>query len=116
MSFDPNSLLIFHLFGGFVVLLLWAALVGEAVVGRHPRWVRRAIVPMSVLGLVHPAAAIAAVDLARLGRSNGTDREDGDDRPPAPPFATPTWLLATSTAVAAISVVATTSVWLAAVA
>lgn len=77
LSFDANLLLVFHLFGGLVILFLWAGLLGEALIGRRPALAGKAIGPLTVLGLVHPAAALAAVDLARLGRP---------DEELAPPF------------------------------
>lgn len=67
MHIDKNDLLLLWLGGGFVVALAWAALVGHALMGRRPAAIRPGIAVLATIGLVHPAAAVAAADLVRLG-------------------------------------------------
>lgn len=69
MPFDRSALLLAWFAGGFILFLLWAALVGQALLGTRRAAVRPAIGVLLLLGLVHPVAAISAADLARLARS-----------------------------------------------
>lgn len=68
MNLDRNDLVLLWLGGGFVVVLAWAGLLGHALMGRRPTAIRPAIAVLAAIGLVHPAAALAAADLVRLDR------------------------------------------------
>lgn len=72
MQLDPTNLFLVWLGGGFVIALAWAALVGQALMGRRPAAVRPAIGALAVVGVLHPAAAVGAIDLVRLGRTLAT--------------------------------------------
>jgi hypothetical protein len=66
---DPTTLFLVWFGGGFVVFLVWAALVGQALMGERPEAVRPAVGVLALIGIVHPAAALGAVDLVRLSRT-----------------------------------------------
>ena len=50
MTIDPTTLFLFWFGGGFVLFLLWSALVGEALMGARPHLVRPAIGLLALLG------------------------------------------------------------------
>jgi hypothetical protein len=110
---DPTTLLLFWFGGGCVIFLVWAAFLGEALMGAHPRSVRPAIGVLALLGLVHPAAGASAVDLVRLTRTLAEPPTDdpassGDPRARqarAVAVALPRWAIVTVHASAAIGVV-----------
>lgn len=52
--------------GGMLIFFAWASVLGEAVIGSRHRAVRAALSALTVLGVIHPVAAFASVDLARL--------------------------------------------------
>lgn len=111
MDIDPTTLFLYWFGGGFVVFLAWAALVGEALMGAHPGAVRPAIAVLAVVGLVHPAAAVGAIDLVRLARSSAhpvaDDIDDSVLRDRARALALPDWtMLAVGVAAALSAVVA----------
>lgn len=76
MHIDPTTLFLVWFAGGFVIFLAWAALVGQALMGDRPEAVRPAIGVLAAVGIVHPAAAVSAVDLTRLGRQLGEPTSD----------------------------------------
>lgn len=76
MQLDPTNLFLLWFGGGSVIFLVWAALVGEALMGDRPRAVRPAIGVLAAIGIFHPAAAASAIDLARLGRQLGEPATD----------------------------------------
>ena len=68
------NLVIFYLGGSFIIVLIWAGAVGEILVsevslGGKRSGLRWLIGLLALVGLVHPAAALAAWDLIRLGRT-----------------------------------------------
>lgn len=81
MQLDPTNLFLIWLGGGFVIMLAWAALVGQALMGGRPAAVRPAIGALAVIGVFHPVAAISAVDLVRLGRTMATSPTDDPSAP-----------------------------------
>jgi len=83
VQLDPTTLFLYWFGGGFVLLLAWAALVGQALMGDRPGAVRPAVGLLAALGVLHPVAALSAVDLVRLGRSLATTPGDA--------LAFPTW-------------------------
>ncbi|MGN6696485.1 MAG: hypothetical protein ACTHN0_20060 [Aquihabitans sp.] len=72
MDIDPTALFLVWFGGGCVVFLIWAALVGQALMGVRLGAVRPAIGLLAVVGVLHPAAAVSAIDLARLTRTLAT--------------------------------------------
>lgn len=74
-SADLN-LAIFYLGFTLVLVLAWAAVMSDLIEGEPPRWTYRATAALRVLGLFHPAAAIAAWDL-RHQLAIRTDPEAG---------------------------------------
>ena len=76
MHIDPTTLFLVWFGGGFIIFLAWAALVGQALMGDRPQAVRPAVGVLAVIGVVHPAAAISAIDLVRLGRTLNAPSDD----------------------------------------
>ena len=113
MDIDPTTLLLIWFGGGCVVFLVWAALVGQVLMGKRLGAVRPAIGALAVLGVFHPAAAVSAIDLARLTRTvaqppdhNPTVPLDDDARRRrAEALALPSWAHAAVYAAAALSAV-----------
>lgn len=113
MDIDPTTLFLIWFGGGFVVFLIWSALVGEALMGTRPGAVRPAIGLLAVVGVVHPAAAVSAVDLVRLTRTLATAPTDAPTLPldeegraaRAHALALPAWALPATYATAAASIV-----------
>jgi len=113
MDIDPTTLFLVWFGGGFVVFLAWAGLVGQALMGERLGAVRPAIGVLAVVGVLHPAAAVGAIDLARLTRtlaSAPTDAPvlplDADRRRArAQALALPGWALPAIYACAGLSVV-----------
>jgi hypothetical protein len=81
VQLDPTTLLILWFGGGFVIVLIWAALIGEALMGNRPAAVRVAMGALAVIGVFHPMAAIGAVDLVRFARTMGTPPTDAPSSP-----------------------------------
>lgn len=111
MDIDPTTLFLLWFGGGFVIFLAWAALVGQALMGARPGVVRPSIAVLAVLGLVHPAAALSAIDLTRLARACtrpvAADLDDPVGRERARALALPGWaMIAVGTAGALSAVVA----------
>ncbi len=111
MDIDPTTLFLLWFGGGFIIFLAWAALVGQALIGARPGVVRPSIAVLAVLGLLHPAAAVSAIDLTRLARTcSRTVADDIDDaavRARARALAVPEWaMIAVCTAGAISAVVA----------
>ena len=100
MPFDRSALLLAWFAGGFILFLLWAALVGQSLLGERRGAVRPAIGVLLLLGLVHPAAAISAADLARLART--IDHPD---------LHLPAWLPSLAVALAGLSTVVALVAW-----
>lgn len=75
MHIDSTTLFLIWFGGGFVIFLAWAALVGHALMGDRPAAVRPAIGLLAAIGVFHPAAAVSAIDLTRLGRQLADDGE-----------------------------------------
>jgi hypothetical protein len=68
------NLLLYYLGFGFVLLLAWAAVLYDAVRREPQPSTTLAVRALRVLGIVHPAAAIAAWDLRReLARDGAAD-------------------------------------------
>ena len=67
--YSVTNLLIFYLGGGFVIMLAWAGVLGEILLGASRSAVRWSVGILAILGAVHPAAAVASWDLVRLGQS-----------------------------------------------
>lgn len=113
MDIDPTTLFLVWFGGGCVVFLIWAGLVGQALMGERPGAVRPAIGALAVVGVLHPAAAISAVDLARLTRTLAnppTDTQalplaDEGRRARAQALALPGWGIPATYACAAASAV-----------
>ncbi|WP_426571534.1 hypothetical protein [Aquihabitans sp. McL0605] len=101
MTLDQTTLLLCYLGGGFVIALVWAALVGETLIGSRHRAVRGSVAALAVFGLVHPVAAVAAADLVRLGRTT----DDAVLRFPA-------WCVAATRVIVVVAVVVTLVTWL----
>jgi hypothetical protein len=76
LHIDPTTLFLVWFGGGSVIFLAWAALVGQALMGERPGAVRPAIGILAAIGILHPAAAASAIDLARLGRQLGEPTSD----------------------------------------
>ena len=103
MSLDRSELLLAWFAGGFVLFLLWAALLGQTLLSARRRAVRPALGLLLVLGVVHPVAAISAADLSRLVRS--LDEPD---------LSVPAWLPAASIVVVGVSLLVALALWTAA--
>lgn len=116
MDIDPTTLFLIWFGGGCVVFLAWAALVGQAVMGERPGAVRPAIGVLAVVGVLHPAAAVSAIDLVRLSRSFATPVSDGPVAPSvearARALALPAWAPAAVGACAALSAVVAVGVFI----
>jgi hypothetical protein len=69
MDIDPTTLFLVWFGGGCVVFLIWAALVGQTLMGERLSAVRPCIGLLAIVGVFHPAAAASAIDLARLTRT-----------------------------------------------
>ncbi len=102
MHLSHLDLLIYWLGGGFVVVLAWAALLGQALIG-PPRGVRPALGLFALVGVIHPVAALATIDLVRLGR-----------QPETPHLHVPAWSTAAAVAITAASLLVALALWLAA--
>jgi hypothetical protein len=109
---DPTTLFLVWFGGGFVVFLAWAGLVGQALMGVRPQVVRPAAIGLlAVVGVLHPAAAVSAIDLARLTRTVGrppTGEAAADSparRARSDALALPSWAMGAVYAGAAASVV-----------
>lgn len=113
MTIDPTTLFLFWFGGGFVLFLLWSALVGEALMGTRPQLVRPAIGLLALLGLVHPVAGGTAIDLVRLSRTLARPATDDPESAPvaaarherAAALALPGWSIATVYACALTGIV-----------
>jgi hypothetical protein len=66
---------------GFVLFLVWAACMEFAIDGDAPRTIRAANI-LAVIGIVHPAAALAAWDLWRQA-NRWTDLDGEYKEPPS---------------------------------
>lgn len=76
MLSGPINLLLYYVGFGYVLCLSWVAVMSDAMKPEPPRWTRRATVVLQVIGIAHPAAAVAAWDLRRE-----LERNRGDLRP-----------------------------------
>jgi hypothetical protein len=59
------NLLLYYVGFGFVLLLAWAGVLSDAIRTEPPRRTRTEMTVLRVLGIVHPAAALAAWDIRR---------------------------------------------------
>ena len=81
MHIDSTTLFLVWFGGGSVIFLVWAAFVGQALMGERPEALRPGIGVLAVVGILHPAAAVGAIDLVRLSR---TLANPASDEPMAP--------------------------------
>jgi hypothetical protein len=59
------NLVLYYVGFGYVLLLVWAALLSDVVATRRSPRIRGWVTALRVLGLAHPAAALGAWDLRR---------------------------------------------------
>jgi len=68
----PVNLLLYYIGFGYVLFLVWAMILSDAVKSEPPPWTHTATTVLQIVGIAHPAAALGAWDLRReLSRNRG---------------------------------------------
>ena len=65
MLSPSTNLLLYYLGFGYVLFLMWGIVLVDAVKSDPPRWIGLATTTLLLIGILHPAAALAAWDLRR---------------------------------------------------
>ena len=81
MHASSINLVLYYLGFGYVLFLVWGTVLSDAVKSEPPGWTVAATTTLMVIGIVHPAAALAAWDLRRELKRGPGDAA-GAARPP----------------------------------